>query len=46
MLAVTLLVPFNVTELGLTMQVDCAGAPLQVSATFWLKLFSGVTVIV
>ena len=44
MFAVALLDPFKVTELGLTVQVDCGGAPLQVSPTFWLKPLSGDTV--
>jgi hypothetical protein len=44
--AVALPDPFKVTELGMTVQVDCGGAPLQASATFWLKPLSGDTVAV
>jgi hypothetical protein len=39
-------VPFNWSELGEMAQVVSAGAPLQVSATVWLKPAMGATVIV
>ena len=44
--AVALLDPFKVTELGVNAQLDCGGAPLQVSITVWLKPLSGDTVTV
>jgi hypothetical protein len=36
-------VPLSGTELGETTHVEKVGAPLQVSATVWLKPFSGVS---
>jgi hypothetical protein len=39
-----LTVPPPVTELGVTLQVEDAGIPPQLSSTVWLKLLSGETV--
>lgn len=39
--AVALLDPSSVTELGVTAQVACAGAPLQLTVTFWLNPLRG-----
>jgi hypothetical protein len=41
MLAATALDPSRVRELGVTVQVACAGAPLQLSWTIWLNPFTG-----
>ena len=38
-------VPFSVTEVGETVQVDWAGAPLQLSATSWLNPAEGARLI-
>jgi len=38
---VTVVVPFKVKELGLIVQVESAGAPLQVRFTVWLRPPSG-----
>ena len=37
------LVPFGVTEVGETEQVESVGWPAHVSATVWLNPFKGVT---
>jgi hypothetical protein len=42
-IAITAEVPLNEIEFGETMHVDCAGAPLQLSATVWLKPPAGET---